>query len=65
LYPFQILDWARVSDGRDLFWVGFDATLRDDKAEKHPPWNPKDEFLGVELDILVLQAFECLIEIGN
>jgi hypothetical protein len=30
-----------------------------------PPWNSKDAFLGVELDIFGSQAFECFIKIGN
>ena len=35
LYPLYILNRAHPHDGRDLFWVGFDAALRVDKTQQH------------------------------
>jgi hypothetical protein len=31
LYAFQISDGAHFGDRRDFFWVGLDATLRNDE----------------------------------
>jgi hypothetical protein len=41
------LNRTHPSDGHDLLWVGFDATLRDDKSDKHTFWDPTDIFLGL------------------
>ena len=40
LNPLYVLNWAHPCDGRNLLWVGFDATLGDDEAEQHAPSGP-------------------------
>ena len=61
LNPLYILNRAHPCDGRNLLWVGFDATLRDDESKQHAPWDPKDAFLGVELDVVLLELPEGLL----
>ena len=41
--------------------VGFDATLGDDESEQHAHWDPKDAFLRVELDAILLELPEGLL----
>ena len=37
LNPLYILNRAHPCDGQDLLWVGFNATLGDDKTQQHTP----------------------------
>ena len=60
MYPFYVLNWVHPHDGRDLLQVGFDAMLRDDKAQQHTPWDPKNALLGVELNDVCLEFREGL-----
>ena len=64
LYPLYVLNWAHPHDGRDLLWVGFDATLRDDKTQQHTPWDLENALLGVEFDVICLEFREGLLYVG-
>ena len=61
LYPFYIVNWAHPYDGRDLFWVGFDAMLGDNKTQHHSPRDPKNAFLEVEFDDVCSEFHEGLL----
>ena len=61
MYPLYVLNQSHPRDGRDLLWVGFDATLGDDKTQQHTPWDPKNALLGVELDAVCLEFREGLL----
>ena len=39
--------------------------LRDDESEQHAPWDPKDAFLGVELDAVLLELLEIVLQVGH
>ena len=39
--------------------------LGDDEFEQHAPWDPKDAFLGVELDAVLLELPEGLLPVGH
>ena len=39
--------------------------LGDDESEQHAPWDPKDAFLGVELDAVLLELPEGLLQVGH
>ena len=39
--------------------------LGDDEFEQHAPWDPKDAFLGVELDAVLLELPEGLLQVGH
>ena len=60
LYPLYVLNRAHPCDGRDILWVGFDATLKNDKTQHHTPWDPKNTLLGVELDVVCSDFHEGL-----
>ena len=64
LYPLYVLNWAHPHDGQDLLWVGFDATLRDNKTKQHTPWDPKNALFGIEFDAICSEFHECLLKIG-
>ena len=53
LHSLEVSDWSHVGHGRDLLWVGLDATFRD----------YEDTFLGVELDALLSKAFEGYLQV--
>ena len=38
--------------------------LRDDEAEQHPPQDPKNAFLGIDLDAICSEFHEGLLKIG-
>ena len=61
LYPLYVLNRAHPRDGRDLVWVGFDATLRDDKTQQHTPWDPENALLGVELNAVCSEFYDGLL----
>jgi hypothetical protein len=52
LYPLKVLDWTHPRDDRYFLGVGFDATLGNDEPEQYTPWDPKNAFPGVELDVV-------------
>ena len=64
LHPLYALDRAHPCDGRDLLWVGFDATLGDNEALQHTPRDPKNAFLRVELNAVCLEFYEGLLKVG-
>ena len=39
--------------------------LRDDESEQHAPWDPKDTFLGVELDDVLPELPEGLLQVSH
>ena len=64
LYPLYVLNRAHPCDVRDLLWVGFDATLRDDETQQHTPWDPKNALLEVELNVVCLEFCKGLLKVG-
>ena len=52
----EVPDWLHVHDGRDIFGIGFHASLGYDESEQLPGWDPKDAFLGVELNLVGLEV---------
>ena len=52
LYPLYVLNRAHPHDGQDLLWVGFDATLGDDKTQQHTPRDLENTFLEGEFDVV-------------
>ena len=58
------MDWAHVRDGRDLFGVGLDPSLRHDKPKEHASGDPKNTFFGVQSDPLSLEASERFVHVG-
>ena len=64
LYPLYVLNQAHPCDGRDLLWVGFDATLGDDKTKQHTPRDPKNALLGIEFDAICSELCEGLLKVG-
>ena len=65
LYPLYVLDQAHPRDGRDLLWVGFDATLGDDEAEQHAPRDPENTFFGIEFDAVCPEFRKGLLKVGD
>ena len=55
------LNQAHPHDGQDIFRVGFDAMLEDDKTQQHAPRDPKNTFLRVELDAVCLEFHKGLL----
>ena len=39
--------------------------LGDDESKQHAPWDPKDAFLGVELDAILLELPEGLLQVSH
>ena len=64
VYSLYVLNRAHPCDGRDLLWVGFDATLRDDETQQHTPRDPKNALLGVELNAICSEFCEGLVKVG-
>ena len=60
LYPLYVLYRAHPRDSRDL-WVGFDATLGNDKTQQRTPCDLKNTLLGVELDAVCSEFCEGLL----
>ena len=61
LYPLYVLNQAHPCDGRDLLWVGLDATLEDDETKQHAPCYPENALLGVEFDTVCSKFHEGLL----
>jgi len=59
------MDRAHVRDGRDLFGVGLDPSLRHYEPEEHASGDPKNTFFGVQSDSFSPKASECLIQVGH
>jgi len=59
------LNRAHPCDGRYFLWVGFDATLRDDKAEKHAPRDPENTFFGIEFDAVCPEFRKGSFKVGD
>ena len=55
------MDRAHPHDGRDLLWVGFDATLGDNKTQQHTPWDLENALLEVELNAVCSEFREGLL----
>ena len=56
MYALDVAYRAHVGDGRDLFGVGLDATLKHNVSKQLPLQNPKNTFLGFSL-MLNLRRF--------
>jgi hypothetical protein len=52
------LNRPHAGDGHDFFQIGPYAAFQYDKAEEHPPRDPKDALLWVESDLEFSQLFE-------
>ena len=65
LNPFYVLNWAYSCDGRDFLWVGLNAVLGDDEAEKHAPRDPENTFFEIEFDVVRPEFRKDLLKIGN
>ena len=64
MYPLYVLNQAHPCDGRDLLWVGFDATLGDDETQQHTPRDPENALRGVELNVVFSEFCEGLLKVG-
>ena len=64
LYPLYVLNWAHPCDGRDLLWVGFDATLIDDETKQHTPQDSENALLRVELNAISSEFCIGLLKVG-
>ena len=64
LYPLYVLNQAHPCDGQYLLRVGLDATLGDDEARQHTPWDPENAFLGVELNVVCSEFCKGLLKVG-
>ena len=65
LYPLYVMNRAHPCDGRDLLWVGLDATLGDDETKQHTPRDPKNALLGVELNTVRSEFGEGLLKVSH
>ena len=64
MYPLYVLNQAHPRDGRDLLWVGFDATLGIDETKQHTPRDPENALLRVELNYISSEFCEGLLKVG-
>jgi hypothetical protein len=65
LHPLYIMNRTHSSDGRNLLWIGFDATLRDDEPEQHTSQDPKNALFGVEFYAILLELLEGFFEVSH
>ena len=51
MHTLDIAYGTHARDGHDLFRVGLDAAFGHDVSEQLSLWDPKNTFLGVQLDV--------------
>jgi hypothetical protein len=59
------MNQTHSSDGRNLLWIGFDATLRDDEPEQHTSRDPKNALFGVEFYAILLELLEGFFKVSH